>query len=243
MSRLRRDFRRGCGRYRRERRAEQDRILTALRDVGPTDYKSVVLFDQDARLTGLALNRLRQLVKAHLDDLRAGRLESGEPLRIGGNLVLFEQEPAPAGAGASAWRPHIYEWPSAIRKRLDQKIQRFAPLKGSGVPFIVAVCDAMLERPLDGAVEEVLFTGSRQRRPYFAAGHTRLSAVLSCEKHNFDDGVELDLRMYGNPNAMNLVASDCFPTIPYVRSRLTRDGFSLDVSGPSDGRTSLLAPS
>lgn len=226
-----------------ERRAEQDRILQALRDVAPPDFQSLVTFDQEAPLTGLTLNQLRQVVRAHLKNLREDRLEPGEPLRIGGNLVYFERQPAPAGAGASAWRPHVYEYPAAIHRRLDQKLQRFAPLKDAGVPYIVAICDAMLERPLNGAVEEVLFRGSAQHRPYFAAGHTRLSAVLTCEKHNFDEGVELDLRLYHNPNAANPVALDCLPDIPQVRATLVADSFNIEAMGPEDGRTWLRAPS
>jgi hypothetical protein len=201
-------------------------------------------FDQDAPLMGLTLSRFRDRIQAHLERLRAGQLEAGEPLLLGGNIVEFERQPAPPRRGASAWRPHIYEYPSAIRKRLDQKLNRFAPLKDAGVPFIVAIGDAMLEQPLERAVEDVLFISSRKDRPYFSGGHTRLSAVLTCEKHNLEEGVELELRVFHNPAAANPLPPDCLPDVPQVRaSPIAGGAFQTEVVGPSDGRTWLRVPS
>jgi hypothetical protein len=66
----------------------------------------------------------------------------------------------------------------------------------------------------------VLFTGSSRHRPYFAAGHTRLSAVLTSEKHNLDEGVEPRLTRVRQPECGESDRGpvlSCHPMRPFMR--------------------------
>jgi hypothetical protein len=213
---------------------------------------------------GLPPRAFETRARKHLDAIHAGTLPWTAPLVIGDMRVTFEPGKGTHGVVTTHWAELETTTADAIRRVLRYKSGQYREAADSAIPRVVALCNGPLFADFFGTIRAAVLgptyyrgrddgTGSvtwetvlEARDAFFSWSpdrNRRISAVLGCEKYLLDDGVELGLQLWHNPNASAPLAPGTFGALPEI-FRASRDGNQevYGVRGPLEAQVRLTLP-